>query len=53
MDILAVGCWDQTLSFYLLSGAQHGKDRLLGYDPCSICYYGIPSPFHSVTRQRW
>lgn len=39
-DLLAVGCWDQTLSFYQLSGAQHGKDRQLGYDPCSLCYYG-------------
>lgn len=40
IDILAVGCWDQTLSFYQLSGAPHGKDRDLGYDPCSLCYYG-------------
>jgi intraflagellar transport protein 122 len=40
MDILAVGCWDQTLSFYQLSGQQHGKDRMLNYDPCSLCYYG-------------
>lgn len=35
-DILAVGCWDQTLSFYQLSGAQVGRDKPLGFDPCSV-----------------
>jgi intraflagellar transport protein 122 len=39
VDIIAVGCWDQTLSFYLLSGAQQNKDRTLTYDPCSLSYY--------------
>ena len=39
-DILAVGCWDQTLSFWQISGAQHGKDRKLGFDPCSLGYCG-------------
>jgi len=39
-DLLAVGCWDQTLSFYQLSGIQHQKDRKLGFNPCSINYYG-------------
>ena len=39
-DLLAVGCWDQTLSFYDLNGQQMNKDRQLGYDPCSLCYYG-------------
>lgn len=39
LDILAVGCWDQTLSFYLLSGAQHIKDRQLSYDPCALTYF--------------
>ena len=38
-DTLAVGCWDQTLSFYNLAGAQQNKDRLLNYDPCSLTYY--------------
>jgi intraflagellar transport protein 122 len=38
-DVLAVGCWDQTLSFYQLSGVQHGKDRRLGFDPCSLSYF--------------
>ena len=32
-DLLAVACWDQTLSFYELSGMQHGNDRQLGFDP--------------------
>jgi len=40
VDLLAVGCWDQTMSFYRLSGEQHGKDRQLGYDPCGLSYYG-------------
>jgi len=39
-DLLAVGCWDQTLSFYQLSGIQHQKDRKLGFNPCSISYFG-------------
>eukprot|EP00906_Rhabdomonas_costata_P031099 RCo043952 len=38
-DILAVGCWDQTLSFYHLSGKPIGRDRGLGFDPCSIGYF--------------
>lgn len=38
-DILAVGCWDQTLSFYHLSGKPIGRDRTLGFDPCSIGYF--------------
>ena len=38
-DILAVGCWDQTLSFYHLSGKQIIKDQKLGFDPCSIGYF--------------
>ena len=39
-DLLAVGCWDQTLSFYQLSGIQQGKDRKLGFNPCSVSYFG-------------
>jgi intraflagellar transport protein 122 len=39
-DVLAVGCWDQTLSFWQISGAQHGKDRKLDFDPCSLGYCG-------------
>eukprot|EP00743_Colponemidia_sp_Colp-15_P003978 GILK01004290.1.p1 GENE.GILK01004290.1~~GILK01004290.1.p1 ORF type:complete len:1251 (-),score=266.14 GILK01004290.1:264-4016(-) len=38
-DILAVGCWDQTLSFYQVSGLQQGKDKVLGFDPCSISFF--------------
>ena len=38
-DTLAVGCWDQTLSFYHLSRKQIGKDKKLGYDPCGLTYY--------------
>ena len=32
-DVVAVGCWDGTLSFYQLNGMQVGKDVALGYDP--------------------
>ncbi|XP_048590687.1 intraflagellar transport protein 122 homolog isoform X2 [Nematostella vectensis] len=38
-DILAIGDWNQRLSFYQLSGKQVGKDRHLGYDPCSLGYF--------------
>ena len=39
-DVLAVGCWDQTLSFYQLSGIQHGKDKKLGFLPNTLSYFG-------------
>lgn len=38
-DLLAVACWDQTLSFYQLSGVQHLKDRRLHFYPTSIAYF--------------
>lgn len=38
-DVVAVGCWDGTLSFYQLNGMQVGKDVALGYDPCSVSYF--------------
>jgi hypothetical protein len=34
-EVLAVGCWDQTLSFYLSDGTQHLKDRKLHFYPWS------------------
>ncbi|KAF0705653.1 Aste57867_6993 [Aphanomyces stellatus] len=39
MDILAVGCWDRTLSFYQFNGTQYGKDRKLQFDPCCVSYF--------------
>ncbi|CAK4696321.1 hypothetical protein AeMF1_011920 [Aphanomyces euteiches] len=39
MDILAVGCWDRTLSFYQFNGVQYGKDRKLQFDPCCVSYF--------------
>lgn len=39
VDVLAVGCWDRTLSFYLLSGAMQGKARKLTFNPTSITYF--------------
>eukprot|EP00002_Diphylleia_rotans_P020026 TRINITY_DN3881_c0_g1_i4.p1 TRINITY_DN3881_c0_g1~~TRINITY_DN3881_c0_g1_i4.p1 ORF type:complete len:1192 (+),score=257.48 TRINITY_DN3881_c0_g1_i4:236-3811(+) len=38
-DLLAVGDWDQKLAFFQLNGRQVGKDRELGFDPCSIGYF--------------
>lgn len=38
-NILAVGCWDQTLSFYHVSGKQLGRDRNLECDPLSVAYF--------------
>ena len=37
-DTLAVGCWDQTLSFYNMNGGEVGV-RDLKYNPCDINYY--------------
>ena len=37
-DVLAVGCWDQTLSFYMLDGQQKGSKKL-GYDPCTLGFF--------------
>lgn len=39
VDVLAVGCWDRTLSFYLLNGAMQGKPRKLAFNPTSITYF--------------
>eukprot|EP01065_Artemidia_motanka_P014262 TRINITY_DN1821_c0_g1_i1.p1 TRINITY_DN1821_c0_g1~~TRINITY_DN1821_c0_g1_i1.p1 ORF type:complete len:1247 (+),score=460.03 TRINITY_DN1821_c0_g1_i1:89-3829(+) len=38
-DILAVGCWDDTLSFYHLSSKQIGRDKDLGFSPCCVSYF--------------
>lgn len=38
-DILAVGCWNQTLSYYTLDGQLYGKIRQLNYEPTCITYY--------------
>ena len=38
-DVLAVGCWDGTLSFYQLNGNQAGEDLALEYDPCTVSYH--------------
>ncbi|ETV94469.1 hypothetical protein H310_11793 [Aphanomyces invadans] len=38
-DILAVGCWDRTLSFYQFNGTQYGKDRKLTFDPCCVSFF--------------
>ncbi|KAK7247740.1 intraflagellar transport-like protein [Aureococcus anophagefferens] len=38
-DLLAVGCWNQTVSFYQLSGAQYLKERRVHFYPCSLGYF--------------
>jgi len=38
-DVLVVGCWDQTLSFYKVSGQEYGRDHRLDFDPCSIDFF--------------
>lgn len=38
-DVLVVGCWDQTLSFYKVSGQEYGREHKLDYDPCSIDFF--------------
>ncbi|DAZ94814.1 TPA: hypothetical protein N0F65_012841 [Lagenidium giganteum] len=39
VDVLAVGCWDRSLSFFLVSGAMQGKPRKLNFNPTSIAYF--------------
>ncbi|KAJ3091116.1 hypothetical protein HK102_001633 [Quaeritorhiza haematococci] len=39
VDVLAVTDWNQKLSFFQLNGRQVGKDRNLGFDPCSVSYF--------------
>lgn len=38
-DVLVVGCWDQTLSFYKVSGQEYGREHRLEADPCSIDFF--------------
>mmetsp|Transcript_1551 Transcript_1551/g.3958 ORF Transcript_1551/g.3958 Transcript_1551/m.3958 type:complete len:1302 (-) Transcript_1551:205-4110(-) len=38
-DVLIVGCWDQTLSFYKVSGVEYGREHKLDFDPCSIDFF--------------
>ncbi|CAE8721379.1 unnamed protein product [Polarella glacialis] len=38
-DILVVGCWDQTVSFYKVSGQESGREHKLDFEPCSIDFF--------------
>lgn len=38
-SVLAVGCWDRTLSFYDMSGGQIGEDKAIGFNPCTVSYF--------------
>lgn len=44
-DILVVGCWDKTISFYLISGTKLYDDLTLDYYPCSLTHFGDTSEF--------
>eukprot|EP01013_Petalomonas_cantuscygni_P002133 TRINITY_DN12163_c0_g1_i1.p1 TRINITY_DN12163_c0_g1~~TRINITY_DN12163_c0_g1_i1.p1 ORF type:complete len:1301 (+),score=344.82 TRINITY_DN12163_c0_g1_i1:249-4151(+) len=37
-EVLALGCWDQTLTFHLLNGKQL-CERRLDFDPCTISFF--------------
>mgnify|MGYP000585963297 FL=1 len=37
---LAVGCWDETLSFWDGQGKQIGVEKELGFDPCCMNFFG-------------
>lgn len=39
IDILAVVDWNQTLSFYTISGQIIGKERPLGFDPLCVSFF--------------
>eukprot|EP00051_Salpingoeca_urceolata_P027998 m.484376 g.484376 ORF g.484376 m.484376 type:complete len:1206 (+) comp23337_c0_seq1:143-3760(+) len=38
-DVLAVTDWNQTLSFYMLSGREVLKERKLDFDPCCVSHF--------------
>jgi len=38
-DVLVVGCWDQTLSFYKVSSQEYRSPHRLDFDPCSIDFF--------------
>jgi intraflagellar transport protein 122 len=38
-NVLAAGCLDGALKFYLVTGQQKSKDRDLGFDPLSVTYF--------------
>lgn len=38
-DILCLGDWGQSISFYSLGGQSVGKERALGFDPLIVTYF--------------
>lgn len=38
-EVLAVGAWDGTLGFFDIDGNMVGKEKNLGFDPCSARYF--------------
>ena len=37
--MLAVGCLDGALKFFMVTGQPKSKDRELGFDPLSVTYF--------------
>jgi intraflagellar transport protein 122 len=52
-NVLATGCWDGMLKFFQISGAQKAKDRELGFDPCSLSYFGTGDYLTVGGTDRW
>mmetsp|Transcript_40077 Transcript_40077/g.89958 ORF Transcript_40077/g.89958 Transcript_40077/m.89958 type:complete len:1284 (-) Transcript_40077:23-3874(-) len=44
-DVLVVGCWDQALYFYKVSGQEYGREHKLEFDPCSIDFFSTGDYF--------
>eukprot|EP00927_Polykrikos_kofoidii_P071466 TRINITY_DN6772_c0_g1_i1.p1 TRINITY_DN6772_c0_g1~~TRINITY_DN6772_c0_g1_i1.p1 ORF type:complete len:1294 (+),score=238.21 TRINITY_DN6772_c0_g1_i1:115-3996(+) len=44
-DVLVVGCWDQTLSFYKVSGQEYVRDHRLEFDPCALDFFSTGDYF--------
>jgi intraflagellar transport protein 122 len=38
-DVLAVGCWDRTISYYKVSGQEVYRVTDLDYEPCCLAYF--------------
>ena len=39
-DLLCIADWGQQLSFYTISGQMIGKERVLGFDPLCLGFFG-------------
>jgi len=44
-DVLVVGSWDKTLSFYKVSGQECMREQKLSFDPCTISFFSSGDHF--------